>query len=207
MTATLPVLPGEDAGAFQGRIDAWKDELRPRNEAEKYLAERAAWLSWQLDRDERARVARLTASISQAADEARREEVDVAALGGRLFWDRRGAQPLDSTSGYPCSALRTSFSGVADASDSPARLVKRLESSLAGCRWLLDRWAELRARLEPGQSWLSPDKLKAIRLLGKQPLDAADDADVATIFLACHAIDPQCPSAFLELRSDADRFD
>ena len=70
---------------------------------------------------------------------------------------------------------------------------------------MLDRWAELRARLEPGKSWQSPDKLKAIRLLGKQPLDAADDADVLTIFIACHVIDPQHPSAYYELRCDADR--
>jgi hypothetical protein len=88
--AALPVLPGEDAGAFQGRIGAWTDDLRPRNEAEKYLAERAARLSWQLDRVKRARVARLPANICRAADKAQREEGDVAALGGRLFWDRRG---------------------------------------------------------------------------------------------------------------------
>ncbi|HEX3451338.1 MAG TPA: hypothetical protein VHS97_24000, partial [Isosphaeraceae bacterium] len=37
-------------------------------------------------------------------------------------------------------------------------------------------------------AWLSPDKLKAIRLLGMQPIDAIDDLDVARIFLASYVI-------------------
>jgi hypothetical protein len=69
-------------------------------------------------------------------------------------------------------------------------------------RWLLDRWAELRARLEPGQSCQSPDKLKAIRLLGKQQRDAADDADLAVIFIACRLIGPQSDFASTEFRSE-----
>src|SRR5262249_45200722 len=36
-----------------------------------------------------------------------------------------------------------------------------------------------------------PDKLRAIRLLGRQPLDAADSPVVALIFQACHVLDPQ----------------
>jgi hypothetical protein len=63
----------------------------------------------------------------------------------------------------------------------------------------LDRWAELRAVLQKGQAWGSPDKLKAVRLLGKQPLDAAPDAEVAAIFLACHVIEPMFPDPFGEL--------
>jgi hypothetical protein len=56
--------------------------------------------------------------------------------------------------------------------------------TVAGCCWLLDRWAELRARLETGEVWTAPDQFKAIRLLGKQPLDAIDDPDVTLICLA-----------------------
>ena len=54
MRANLLVLPGEDAEACQGRVDGWIDSLKPRNEAEQYLAERAARISLQLDRIERA---------------------------------------------------------------------------------------------------------------------------------------------------------
>jgi hypothetical protein len=210
MTAALPVLPGEDAEALQGRIDAWTDDLKPRNEAERHLTERAAQVSWQLERIERAHVARLTANILNATDESQNheKEEDAAALGERLFWDRRGPLQNYPTFGYRCETdPRTSWSGVADDPDSPARLVIQLESTLAGCQWLLAQWAELRARLEPGQSWQSPDKLKAIRLLRKQPLDAADGTDVATIFVASHRIDPRHDSAFWELGSEMTEFE
>jgi len=107
MTATLPVLPGEDAEAPHGRIDAWTVELRPRNEIEKYLAERAAQVSWQLDRVERAHVARLSANINNAATGVRQpEEDDILMLGWRLFWDARGPLPLNPH--FPCQPARPS---------------------------------------------------------------------------------------------------
>ena len=97
---------------------------------------------------------------------------------------------------------RISFSGLADDPDDPARLVLQLESTPAGCRWLLDRWAELRDLLEQDLPWHSPDKFKAIRLLGKQPIDAVNVDEVASIFLACGVIDgrdPQKLDSFVEL--------
>jgi len=99
---------------------------------------------------------------------------------------------------------RTSCSGVPDDPDAPARLIKQLEITGPGCRWLLDRWAELRARLEAGECWQSPEKLKAIRLLGRQPLDAADVREVTEIFLACNVLDPRYNHAFHELRCELD---
>ena len=50
--------------------------------------------------------------------------------------------------------------------------------------------------------WLPPQKLKAIRLLGKQPLQAATDDQVASVFLACHVIKPHFKYAFQELRCE-----
>jgi hypothetical protein len=85
---------------------------------------------------------------------------------------------------------RVSDSGLGDDPDAPARLLLQLESTAAGCGWLLDRWGELGGLLDRGLSWQSPDKLKAIRLLGRQPLDAADSEVVALIFQACHVLDP-----------------
>ena len=49
---------------------------------------------------------------------------------------------------------------------------------------MLGEWAKLKAILDQGQAWLSADKLKAVRLLGKQPFDAIDERDVAMVFLA-----------------------
>src|SRR5262249_52013074 len=51
------VLPGEDAEAFQARRDAWMADLQPSNDVETYLVDKAARVSWQLDRAERAEVA------------------------------------------------------------------------------------------------------------------------------------------------------
>ena len=52
-----------------------------------------------------------------------------------------------------------------------------------------ERWAELAAHLSKERGfWRSADKLRAIRLLGRQPIDAPDDVRVAAIFLASHAI-------------------
>ena len=67
-------------------------------------------------------------------------------------------------------------------------LVHCLKTTGAGCEWLLDRWAQLRELLDQGMPWLAPDKLKAIRLLGRHPIDAYDYPDVARIYLASHVL-------------------
>ena len=66
---------------------------------------------------------------------------------------------------------------------------------------MLERWEELRAKLQAGGFWRSSDRLKATRLLGRQPIDAVDDRRVAEIFMASHALRP-VGKAFRELRSD-----
>jgi hypothetical protein len=196
MTARTLILPGEDPEAFQARIEAWTADLQPRNDLEQFLVERAVTASWQLERADRAEAARLACIIRGApAEEAIRQEEEAVVLGRRLFWDRRGPMAL-----YPHGDLRdelvaqrnprTSSSGLVDDPDDPVRLVIRLEATAAGCQWMLSRWTELRDLLDQGYPWQSPDKLKAIRLLGHQPIDAADDPDVAEIFLAAWVLDP-----------------
>ena len=63
----------------------------------------------------------------------------------------------------------------------------RRSSAASGCS---REWARLKAILDQGQAWLSSDKLKAVRLLGKQPFDAIDDRDVAMVFLASFVLKP-----------------
>ena len=102
-------------------------------------------------------------------------------------------------SSYGDTVPRTSFCESPDDPDQPALLVRRLQSNAAGCQWMLDRWAELETLVECDLAWLSPDKLKAIRLLGMQPIDAVDDLDVARIFLACFVIRGSTGDPFLEI--------
>ena len=52
--------------ALKARIDDWIADLKPRNEIKRELIEQAARASWQLERVERAHVARLTANILKA---------------------------------------------------------------------------------------------------------------------------------------------
>ncbi len=198
MTARTLVLPGEDPEALQHRLDGWNESLKPRNDLEQYLVERAVRVSWQLDRADRAEVARLTGLIrdDEFHDSHSQVSVEVVALGRRLFWDRRG--PLELYPHFPLKDQllagkkpRTSFSGLAEDPDDPTRLVIQLESSEAGCLWLLQQWAELREILDQDLLWQSIDRFKATRLLGRQPTDAADYSDVTTIYLACWVMHPQ----------------
>jgi hypothetical protein len=206
-TAQIPVLPGEDPSVFHARLDAYRADVQPRNTLENDLVERMAVLSMQFDRATRVHVARMTSNVLTMPDAARRAlELEAEALGQRLFYDRRGPLAAYPTISYVFHR-RTSWSGIPDDPDDPSRLVKQLEITGPGSRWLLERWAELRARLEDGQCWQSPDKLKAIRLLGRQPLDAADVREVAEVFLASHVLDPRHKHAFFELTCELDDLD
>ena len=64
-----------------------------------------------------------------------------------------------------------------------------------------ENWRVLRIKLEPDKFWLAPDRLKAVRLLGHQPVDAATDRTIAQIFVASHAL-IQPEAAFDDLMSD-----
>ena len=81
-------------------------------------------------------------------------------------------------------------------------LVHRLQGTGAGCQWLLDQWADLRALLERGVPWLAPDKLKAVRLLGRHPIDAIDSMEVARVYLASHVLLNQEGDPFQEIMNE-----
>ncbi|HEX3446976.1 MAG TPA: hypothetical protein VHS97_01915, partial [Isosphaeraceae bacterium] len=130
---------------------------------------------------------------------------EILEIGKWLFWDNRGSlnfyphRPIRDVSSPGDGGPRTSFGESPDDPDQPALLVRRLQSNAAGCQWMLDRWAELGTLVECELAWLSPDKLKAIRLMGMQPIDAIDDLDVARIFLACFVIRGSTGDPFHEI--------
>ena len=190
--AKTVVLPEEDPAAFQARQDAWSARFLPRDDPEAFILKDAVVNSWQLDRIRRAQTARLTANIlDDGVDHELTIQKQVADLGRRLFKDRQG--PLQF---YPMHQSRidtvrnssTSYETKGKDPDYPAELVLCLQSTLQGCEWMLGEWAGLKAILDKGQPWLSSDKLKAVRLLGKQPFDALDVQDVAMVYLASFAL-------------------
>jgi hypothetical protein len=187
LTATVPVLPGEDPAAFQARLDAMIESCAPKNQVEIELLERVAATTWSLERATRAETAQLSHMIrNHGIEKERSEQEQAVAIGQRLLWAARGPWQLYPHHEHTGSHWETRTSWSPDPADphNPALLILRLEGTVAGCRWLLDRWAELRARLEPGELWTASDQFKAIRLLGKQPLDAVDDPEVTQIVLA-----------------------
>lgn len=205
MTATTVVLPGEDVARLEARIAAWKEDVQPQTTMEDYLVERAAHVSWQLDRADRTIAARVTGLIAEAPlNRAALEADQVADLAFRLFWDPRG--PISLYPHFPQLpvTLRTSRPETVENALNPARIVNQLEALPTGCHWLLDRWAELRKLLDDGLKWQPPDRLRAIRLLGRQPMDALDDERVLSIYLACNAMDPGGPSSFGDVVHEMD---
>ena len=175
MTAKTLVLPGEDPDALQERLDSWIGNLQPQNEVEQFLVEQAVQSSWKLDRADRAEVARLSHIIETLPVlEANRQQEEAAALGRRLFSDRNGSGSIKLQSQILEALLpgrKSPTSRPLDVLDHAGAIVRRLESTGPGCQWMLDRWIELRAILDQGQAWPSIEKSRAIRLLGKPPLN------------------------------------
>jgi hypothetical protein len=203
MRAKTIVLPGEDPEAYQARMVAWTNDLNPGNDVERFLVCRAVQLSWQLERADRALAAQAADARSAGANRVDDLSDEVAALGRRLLWDPRGPTffypQFEITLGDP---KRVSWSGLIDDPDDPVRLINRLESTALGCAWLLDRWGELRDVLEAGRNWEPRDRFKAIRLLGRQPLDIEDDARVLSIYAWCTAMDTSGLIALKDLTNE-----
>ena len=109
-------------------------------------------------------------------------------LGSRLFHDPCGPTALYGDNLEGLRKARTSWKPDPGDPDQPANLVCELELSAMGCCWLIERWQELRDHITSGGFWRSEDRLYAIRLLGRQPLDAAKDRRVADIFAASNAL-------------------
>ncbi len=127
-------------------------------------------------------------SLVENADEI--ELGEIHDIGCCLFFDPCGPTALYGKQSNNWRKKRTSWKGEAIDPYDPKKLVDVLYSSAAGCRWLREQWEELGAHLKKAKGfWRSADKLKAIRMLGRQPIDAPDDVhSVAAIFLASYAI-------------------
>jgi hypothetical protein len=205
-TARLLVLPGEPSEEIDRQREAWLASRASDDPIERALVERAFEAWQQLGRTLRFQQAGIEKRMLEADLVEQQQASDaVLELGNRLFRDRNGP--------YQCYPNRrpgsrqppTSGEEMPGDPDQPARLVLRLESTAAGCRWLLARWNELAEVLEAGNGWTSPDRFRAIRLLGKQPLDAMVDREVLRIFLACHVLcPPSSKSPFQDLLRELD---
>ena len=187
MTAESTILPNDDAAEFAARLKRLNDDLRPRNEVETMLIESIArdrWLSLRADRALAAEVA--TQLRHQPIEQARIDREAAIELG----------QLLLSSVPFPdgCDRLVDSESGREARLDGPgevnhpARLVLRLEDTVAGCDWLLGQWAQLDARLDSPDLWLMEQGLEMIRLMGKQATDVIRDFEAGYVLLATECL-------------------
>ncbi len=142
---------------------------------------------WMMERFERAQDARVAAHIEQAGD---REDVEVAGLIKRLFWDHRGPHAMYALSSVATGGPPSSWTGDVNDPNEPMVVLKWLEATAKGCLALLGEWHKLLERIEEGLGWQAPDRLKAIRMLGKQPTDAAEDKRIVQIYVGAFAIKP-----------------
>jgi hypothetical protein len=203
LTAKTAVLPGEDPELFQAKIDLYKAGVGTRNPLEDELAENAALASWQMRRAVSIQTARANCAVltKPPADQLRKD-LDAAEIGNRLFHDRRGPIELYPSRGYDFKQPRTSWEAVPNDPDDPEILVKRLTATVEGCRWLRTQWLKLRGIIKLGLGLQSHEKMKMIRLMGHQPINAVSEPEVARVFLACHVLEPQFEYAFQELRCE-----
>ncbi len=202
LTAKTAVLTTEDAAAYEQRMIDIERTLGPRNAVEKLLAAQASHASFVYERAVRIETARLSASI----DDAQAAEIDeIDSLFNRLFHDARYPNVISGAIPWDHIGPRTSHCGLANNPDDPAKLVRKILSSVLGCERMLEHWSALRALLEPGRSWQGNHKLMAVRMLGRQPTDMLNSREIADIYVACWSIDSKRQSPYSEMRSDLGR--
>jgi hypothetical protein len=195
----------ENPAEYDARLLGVADSVQPQSTVEELLVHQIASSSWQSDRAVRVQSARVADIIENAAN---RELEEVHSLANRLF-ATRGELPIEiwGTIEWEHAGPRPSHSPVSDDPEDPAKIVRQLESSVAGCEWMIERFTELRELLEPGTAWEAHHKLKFVRLLGRRPLDVANRFDIALAFVAAWSINPVRDDAYSELRCELSRLE
>jgi hypothetical protein len=198
--AEILVLPTEDPGLFEDRSRTWRLTLKPRNPAEEYMVDRMASLAWKGERIDRAQMAQLSKRVHHAGvDAVNTDQMQVITLGKRLLGESRALNAASDMGNSVTKDNAGSASEFNDVADDPALLILRLQTTVAGCEWMLDQWANLRTILDRGTPWLAADQFKAVRLLGHNSSDVLDNIDVARLYLASHVLLDQGGEPFADI--------
>ena len=67
-------------------------------------------------------------------------------------------------------------------------IVRRLEESAEGCRWMLARWAELLNVLDRKAAWRNPEMIRFVGLQGKRSIEPHFDSELNSLFHAFDAL-------------------
>jgi hypothetical protein len=194
------ILPWENAQEFESELDQLINDLQPRDGTELGLVHDIATAKWFHRRVRRAQFYRLKTAVDSAGDA---EDEDVARTLDRLFSDAGRPLALYCISNAACGGPLTSSPEKEDDSQKPFALVKRLEASAKGCQAMIDIWREISARVVENLELQPQDRLRAIRMMRKQPADCALDERIWLIYAASFALHPaEKDHAFLDLKSE-----
>ena len=176
----------ENSYRYEERRVRWMGLANAKNDMEEFMVSQTAAHATNLERVQRADAERTT-TLMEKADDAELEEAH--DLGQCLFHDPSAPAAIYGVSRPFNRELRPSWTKNPDDSYDPAKIVSKLLETAFGVAWMLERWIELRERLEGPKGLLVPsDRFRATRLLGRQPVDAIHDRRVAEIFAAGHAL-------------------
>ena len=132
------------------------------------------------DRLETAHLAhRVRKADRRAGKTSTRQFQQALELGRKLFYDARPVKNAGDDTPPPPWV------------DEPAVFLHGLEQTPDGCRWLLQRWLEIRNLVERKVDWSVADLFRFVRLLGEHAhMEAVNDQALDVIFLAWDVIWP-----------------
>ncbi len=156
--------------AQEERRRKWLAQYDAQTDYDEFMISSSASLACDVERSRRVCAADVEIMSEDAdADDAERAD----ELGDQLFFDPAGPTALYGIDPVPPDTTSApSRNRKATDPNKPSRIVRRLEKTSAGCEFLLREWKRLRALAETG-FWLAPDRFRAARMLGRQPVDAA----------------------------------
>ena len=151
-------------------------------------------------RVERAQDERVAAGIGDAGT---REEVAVFKKMERLFWNPRGPIPCTPCGPWPMAGRRLRVPGKSMTLINPTCWSRTWRPLRKGARPCSTNGQFYGAGLRIIVPWQPHDRLKAIRMLGKQPIDAAIDRRLGSIYRTTFAMHPLGKKhAYDDLKSD-----
>ena len=195
MTSQDIVLPNENPQDYRDRLEHWNSYYLPADPTEAALIERAVSAKWKLDRITRVETQKLSLQVRHAEDVYNLEQFSAAEeLGKRLIFEPIGRCEVPQVHD-PAVYNRLEQRDL----DIPAVLTRELQNSASGAQFLIERWVELGDVIRLHGYLHYPEKLRAIRMLGRNPEDVVEDPLVQEIFCACnvahpgtHDKDPDC---------------
>ena len=190
--------PGGETGALDHYVQAFTESLPPRNDVERALIQQAAQSLVSQHEAIHLQTQRISANIENAP---LREAEEAEQLLERLFHYPGG--PIERFGSLGNSPKRwRAYWRRADVRDDPNLLVFQLERSSDGLKAMIKAWAELRALLDDGGVWEPHHKLKAVRLLGRQPWEIEHNSALLDIFVASWSLYPKRDNPFFEIASE-----